>query len=713
MHDMPPHSQIARCQAALRRASWTGWWFALVLLCTVLLPGVARAGGEGQTCALPAPSPADAFFVPAQALLRDPTGQLTVDDVAAPGRAAEFVPFTGQFSGGYTEDALWLRFCLPPDAAADAGVQSRPRWLRIAPPMLDDLALYLPRDGGYALQTVGDRHPFTDRAWDYRLFAMPVASDTEVSRPVYLRVVTSSALNMRVDLWPEAEFQHLVVLESAFYGVLAGAVVLLAVFSLIAWVWLRDTMSLFYGVNVVVGGFFLLMNAGFGSQFLYRHSSEMNDHFIAWFTGPILAIHIWFFTYLFAVRRHLPKVYPFMLSLAGVYALLTPLSFFTDWRNIGILLQIMAFPVTLIWMVLVSYLGWKDRGRRVYLYAFLPWLIGLFASSAVRLGLVSDYFFISYSGEFTALIHLFVLPVLIIHRTRQAELAKDQALARELSEARRMERELEHRVDQRTEELQEEIQSRERLQVQLKDALSIERATLANQRQFVAMLSHELRTPLSIIDTTAQRLDMRLEGTRPDLVPKIGKIRRAVQRLTHLVENCLAAERLDGAGLELHLEDLDLRCYLANLFAERMLVDSARVLLELPSESVTVRCDRHLFEVALWNLVENALKYSPADRPITLRLLAEAGDGAPPGQIALVVRDQGAGVRPEDRERIFERFFRSEGLARIPGAGLGLHLARVLARRHGGDLILVPSEPGEGAIFVLTLPKVSVRKALS
>lgn len=109
--------------------------------------------------------------------------------------------------------------------------------------------------------------------------------------------------------------------------------------------------------------------------------------------------------------------------------------------------------------------------------------------------------------------------------------------------------------------------------------------------------------------------------------------------------------------------------------------------------------------------MENALKYSPADRSVTLRLLTEVGAGVPTGQVAIEVRDQGAGVRFEDRARIFERFFRSEGLARIPGAGLGLHLAQVLARRHGGDLILAPSEPGEGAIFVLTLPTVGGHKA--
>lgn len=679
------------------------WLGALLLLCALLLPNPAYAALADAICPATVVDSKAAYFEPQQALLRDPTGQLSLEDVAAPGRAGDFVPTHGQLSAGYSYDTLWLRFCLPPDTTNEA----RPRWLRIAPPMLDDLALYLPQDGGYTVQRAGDHHPFIERAWNYRLFAMPVASNTDVSRPVYLRIRTSSALNMRLDVWTEAGFQRLVVLETAFYGLLIGAVILLLVFSVISWRWLDDRLYLYYGINVFAGGFFLLMNAGFGSQFLYPDSVVMNDKFIAWFTGPLLAIHVLFFTYLFAVKRHLPRAHPYMLILAALYVLLTPLSFFTDWRTIGLLLQYLAFPVTVVWMLLVAYLGVKDKDRRIYMFAFLPWLLGLFANSFVRLGVIHEHFLINYSGEFTALIHLFVLPVLIIHRTRQAEHEKDKAIARELTEAHRSERELEGRVAERTQALQQEIIARGQLQEQLKAALTTERATLANQRQFVAMLSHELRTPLAIIDTTAQRLDMRLEKTQPELIPRIDKIRRAVHRVVNLLENCLSIERMNSTGSELQLQDMDMRAYLNNHFAERTLVNAQRIQLELPSEPVPVRCDRHLMEVVLSNLVDNALKYSPEDRSVRICLLPATPATRTPGMVTIEVQDQGCGVQPEDRDRVFEKFFRSAGLGRIPGAGLGLHLAQVLARRHGGDIVLAPAVPGGGATFVLTLPAAS------
>jgi|GEM_PF-962524 len=683
--------------AIFRSGRGSRWPWAARLLLLLLLSWFGAAPQPARAFSCPAVSGA-AFpgaALHGQAILRDPSGSLSLEDVSSPARAAEFVPLSNRLTAGYTRDVLWLRFCLP---AGQPG--ARPNWLRIAPPMLDDLTLYLPRGGGYQSSRTGDHHPFVERDWAYRLFAMAVPSDIDASRPAYLRIDTSSALNLRLDLWPEADFQQLVVRESMFYGVLSGAVLLLAAFSVLAWLWLRDRLYLFYALNVLAGGVFLLMNAGFGAQVLYPQLAGINDRLIAWLTGPILAVHILFFTYLFAVRRHLPRLYPLMLVIAAMYVALVPLSFVTDWRNIGLLLQFQAFPVTSLWIFLVVYLGWKDRERRVYVLAFVPWLMGLFANALVRLGSISEYFLVNYSGELTALIHLVVLPALIVHRARRAEQEKEKALARELKQAQRVERELEARVRQRTAELRQEIRARGALQEKLQETLAAEQATLANQRQLVAMLSHEFRTPLATIDAAIQNLDLTLEKTQPQLKPRIGKIRRATGLLLNLLENCLADERLNGTGAELHLADLDLREYLHSHYAEQPLVRAQRIRLQLPETPVPVCCDHHLLGVAVANLVDNALKYSPEDAMVDVRLLPATAHG----MVAIEVQDRGPGVRPEDRERIFERFFRGASRQGVAGAGFGLHLARLLMRRHGGDIVLRPGAPGQGALFVLTLP---------
>lgn len=111
---------------------------------------------------------------------------------------------------------------------------------------------------------------------------------------------------------------------------------------------------------------------------------------------------------------------------------------------------------------------------------------------------------------------------------------------------------------------------------------------------------------------------------------------------------------------------------------------------------VLARVDPDQVRQVLFNLLSNAAKFSPAGLDIVVDV-AERGDHA-----IVQVRDRGAGVAPDDAERIFERYERAaEG---IPGAGLGLHLSRLIARAHGGDLYLVPGD-GEGAVFELALPR--------
>ena len=237
--------------------------------------------------------------------------------------------------------------------------------------------------------------------------------------------------------------------------------------------------------------------------------------------------------------------------------------------------------------------------------------------------------------------------------------------------------------------------SRQEFQVQ-----EIERRALATQLQFVAMLSHEFRTPLAIIDATVQRLGFAKELTPSNLAPRVDKIRRAVARILNLLENCLTEDRLAATELILHVEPVDLKALIERGYGEAIGPSSQRIRLVLPDDAQWVEGDRHLIDIALSNLVTNALKYSPEDTPVTITLQPDAVAG----QIAIHVQDQGQGIRTDDREQIFDKFFRSADNQRIPGSGLGLHLARELARRHGGNVTLAPQSDALGAVFTLTLP---------
>jgi two-component system, OmpR family, sensor histidine kinase KdpD len=216
----------------------------------------------------------------------------------------------------------------------------------------------------------------------------------------------------------------------------------------------------------------------------------------------------------------------------------------------------------------------------------------------------------------------------------------------------------------------------------------------------LAMVSHELRTPLTTVVGA-----LRLLSAGPPLGPEerqemLEMADRQARRLRVLIEQLLLAAQTDNG-----------RATFLSTAAERVDTDAAELLVEAATEAqagpcgdrVRLRCDRRLpVRLApdsvlqiLGNLVDNACKYAPEDSPV---LLIGERDGS---HAVLAVEDHGAGVRPEERERIFERFTRLEPGR---GLGLGLYIARQLARAQGGDLVATDAHVATGARFELRLP---------
>lgn len=215
---------------------------------------------------------------------------------------------------------------------------------------------------------------------------------------------------------------------------------------------------------------------------------------------------------------------------------------------------------------------------------------------------------------------------------------------------------------------------------------------------FLASVAHDLRTPMSSLRAAAQLACRPVEPHKQEERTKM--ILRQVDRLNRMVEDLLDVGRIEAGRFDLHLEPRDLREVLretADLFADT----SSRhpVHSELPEEPVVVPHDSARMAQVLSNLVSNAIKYSPEGGEVDLRLRVLQK------QVAVEVSDQGLGIAPGERDRIFEPFRRSESRQSvdIPGVGLGLSVARRLVRAHGGD-IEVEARPERGSIFRILLP---------
>jgi signal transduction histidine kinase len=221
-------------------------------------------------------------------------------------------------------------------------------------------------------------------------------------------------------------------------------------------------------------------------------------------------------------------------------------------------------------------------------------------------------------------------------------------------------------------------------------------SSFARMSEFSADVAHELRTPVNrILNLTDVAL---LRGTTGSAEKSLDAIRDAAEEMRRLIEDMLLLARGDEGRLAPKLEPVDAGTMLdemAELY--RPSCEEGGVALERATGSpASVLGDRSLLERAVSNLIDNAVRHTPRGGTIRLEL------DPSPGAVTIAVGDSGAGVPTDARERIFDRFVQLDA-ARQGGAGLGLPIARMIARTLGGDLA-VSSSPLGGARFVLTLP---------
>jgi PAS domain S-box-containing protein len=257
-------------------------------------------------------------------------------------------------------------------------------------------------------------------------------------------------------------------------------------------------------------------------------------------------------------------------------------------------------------------------------------------------------------------------------------------LMSDVTERRAAQREIANHRDH----LEQLVQARTQ---ELDAALTRERATADLYRNFGTMISHQFRTPLALVDSALQRLMRRRDRLTPEEILERGEeARGAIARLVRLVESTLDAARVDAGQIEVRSQ----LCDLGNLVADisSRLTDDAgegRITVALPDDaSPTAYCDPVHAEHILTNLLSNAVKYSPAETPISITL-TDSGT-----QIECVVTNTGPPEGTFEREALFERYYRGSNTEGRPGIGVGLYMARALARLQGGDVQLRDSEPG-------------------
>lgn len=246
-----------------------------------------------------------------------------------------------------------------------------------------------------------------------------------------------------------------------------------------------------------------------------------------------------------------------------------------------------------------------------------------------------------------------------------------------------------------------DITERRRVEEELRLALERERRLVDLKSRFGVMVSHEFRTPLATIQASTDLLSVYYdnipEGRRREILKTIES---QVQHLTGLLDDIMAISKADTVGMDFNPAPVDLAEFCRGVAGEFQWLATATHLIDfhLEGESFTAWVDKHLLRRVLNNLLSNALKYSPNGKEIRFRLHTDE-------EFATIeVSDQGIGIPPDDRERLFETFHRAGNVGAIPGTGLGLAIVKRAVDMHGGE-IEFHSEVGQGTTFVVRLPR--------
>lgn len=602
---------------------------------------------------------------------------------------------------GFSTSAWWVRFSLTNQTGQD-----QRRMLQVDWPLLDWVDLYqLHGDEVVGSWQTGDQRPFATRPLETRDFAFPLYLPAGETHQILLRLALDDGLfrPITLRLWEVRAFQTVSqwgnILGGAYYGALLALLLyhLLLFFS----TWHRN--FLFYALYLALMLFWNLGLLGYGYQYLWPDQSWWNNQFnllLSWLAslgGTLFVVH-----YL-ETRRRMPVVHRLILGMTALMtlAVLVKVASYGGWSPP--LTPVYGTYLFTSWLLVLTYLvggllavrqGFHPARWFVLAWSFL--VLGVLVNGLGYLpGLIPHGFWTANSLNIGSTLEIILLALALGSRfnlLRDEKLAAERRAAEErAAHAATLERE----VDERTRELWQAM-------AQVQTALDQERRVQAELREFLATVSHELRTPLAVIDTIAQNLELDGDQADEETRTRYHQIQQVTARMSHLLDGYLEEERftLLRQGAESVLYDPRLLLEDAAQ-AARALAEGQRLRVEAEGMPPTCRCDPELTRLALHNLADNAVKYTPPGTQVVLRG-QRAGRRASDG-IWLDVSDDGPGLAPELLAGLFEPLTRGPTAVGKPGKGLGLYLARRMVQTQGGTLT-VTSEPGQGCRFRIWLP---------
>ncbi len=220
------------------------------------------------------------------------------------------------------------------------------------------------------------------------------------------------------------------------------------------------------------------------------------------------------------------------------------------------------------------------------------------------------------------------------------------------------------------------------------------------KNDFISMVSHELKTPLTSLSAIVQVANLKLKDSDDSfLAGAMGKADIQVRKMTNMINGFLNISRLESGKIVIHKQNFDLDQLIREMIEDANISASRHTITFVPGGSIVVNADRDKIGSVVSNLLSNAIKYSPEGKHIEVRCTAAQGE------VVVSVKDEGIGIKSDDLDKIFDRYYRVETnyTRHISGFGIGLYLSAEIIKRHGGR-VWAESGDGKGSTFYFSLP---------
>lgn len=632
-------------------------------------------------------------------VLSDPDSSLTLADILDSARQAEFRGIRGEdVNFGFIATPVWLRVELPGRAAVQA-------ILSLTPNFLDQVDIYTappgaPLEAGrFTRHEMGDRRPLPRDGISALDYAVRIELAEKATTHVFIRILnTNSATYLGLRLGSVANHISWAAMNASLFGAWLGGMGVLLITQLVFFYFDRKTQYPLLAASTLGIILIYMGNLGYSRVYLFPDNGAANDAFLGFNAWAGLAASAIAYTRILDLPGRSPILY--RLYQATAVAGLIGVGFAFAGKNlvfgpIGSVLGILMACVNMV----QGLRQWGDEGAasRLRGAAFLALCIGAFLTMAQRLG--ADWL-PHWAGHSYGIAGLFLTVLLtgaLAVRLRDAEALTRRMQDEALKNAQLAEGIAAGLVEERTREL---VGARRIAE----EALQLERQSQLQQVRFLEVVSHQYRTPLAAIRSSIDSIGLALAPDDRANGNRVDRIRRAIARLVEMLEVNLARSRVQGPSFRPHVVHVNAGALVASAHqraCDLLSGPEIRLALEPQAATATISADEGMLELALINLMENAVKFTAGKdgEPIELSLTStQAG-------ITISVIDHGRGIPASELPTAFVQGFRGIHSKTVEGSGLGLFLVKRIVTAHDGD-IRIESVEGEGTTVLITLPKV-------